>query len=122
MYHNNIWELDAPLLISIKRVYMIENHGANNISRVKDVLMKPDTKVDTLAFDGMVIEESNTYANIWQFRLVGDIVEGRPAGGARISHRIIIDENGQKRRRKAGEWYKTDWIPKDAIEAVVKSI
>lgn len=118
---DNIWVVDSPVLIAVKRVYMIENHG-NKISRVNKPLVKPDTKVDTLAFDGMVVEEYNTYANIWQFRLVDKIVEGRPSGGSRGSHRYIIDEKGVRRVRKPGEWYQVDWVPKEAIEAVVKSI
>jgi hypothetical protein len=85
--------------------------------------VKPNTQVDTIAFDGMVVEPNNDYANIWQFRLVNDKVQGRPSGGSRRRYRMFDTVLNKIRRRKNGEWFDIDWIPQEAIDAVVaKSI
>lgn len=118
-----IWTLSAePILIYVKRAYLITKSPGHGIRKVQDDLAKPDTKVDMVAFDGMVLEPHKDHVNIWQFRVIEDgIIEGRPTGGSRSEHRRIVDETtGQLRSRKQGEWYKTPWVPQGAVKAAAE--
>lgn len=121
----DFWHASSnPILLSVRRSYpvAVSKYGTK---RVDDNLANPSTKVDMVAFDGMVIEPYKEHANIWQFRIVGDNkVEGRPTGGSRRDHNnaFVVGADGKKRRRKQGEWYDVDWVPADAIKAAVINV
>lgn len=118
--YTTLWSAEEHLFIRVEKVFLTNDRGVARDckARIEDPTLLPQFMQPTsIGFEAWIVEPGETKCNMWTFHIKGDNeVYGRPCGASASSYR----PPGTTKRRKAGEWYLTPWVPKEAIESCIK--